>query len=395
MHSPLDETAPKKLAIYGSTGSIGTQTLEVLKLFPRKFHVVGLTALKNESLLKKQIKQCTKWNEKIAPQFSLGKDPDLSLMDEADIVINALPGFDGLRVSVAALQKGKVLLSANKESLAIAGKELRKLAHENGATIYPLDSEASAIWQLMHEQGLEWTKWTANHFNPNRSVRPEEAAKEIESITLTCSGGPFFGKTAEDLKDVTVKEALNHPTWKMGPKVSLDSATLMNKVLEVFEVHNLFDIPLPSIKITIHRQSHAHSMIHMKSGATKMHISQNDMKLFISYALHYPSQPLWPDGIQRVKKSDLTFEEPDAQTFRPLQWLHYHRGNPNLPIVLNAMNDEASKRFLSGNLRFLEIYDFIELGLDKWLYEKPPTNLDELIAFHEEVATWAQGLSLS
>lgn len=344
----------KHIVIFGSTGSIGQQTLDVLRAFPNDFKVAGLVFSKNETLSQKQ-----------AIEFSAPRYQGLAQKDEliaaADIVVNALPGFTGLEVSLAAVRAGKTLLSANKESLAIAGKWLREAAANTGAQIFPLDSEASAIWQLMHEYG----------------------ADKISSVTLTCSGGPFRGR--KDLSGVTVEEALAHPTWKMGQKVSIDSATLINKILEIYEVHNLFDIPLRDIHITIHPQSLVHSMIHTKTGATKMHITQNDMRLFISYALHYPNQPECPWPIERARKSELSFDQPDRETFRSLQWFDLHKGNPNFPIVLNALNDIAVSRFLKGEIRFAEIYSFIEQGLDRYLWRKPADSLAEMLAFHEEI----------
>lgn len=344
----------KKVAIFGSTGSIGTQTLEVLRAFPNDFKLVGITGLTNKTLLQKQ-----------AEEFKTSARADLSTMNEyiheADIIVNALPGFTGLDVSLAAVRAGKTLLSANKESLAIAGRWLRAEAEKTGAQIFPLDSEASAIWQLMHEYGSD----------------------KISSVTLTCSGGPFRGR--KNLENITVEEALAHPTWKMGKKVSIDSATLINKILEIYEVHNLFDIPLKDIHVTIHPQSIVHSMIHTKSGATKMHITQNDMKLFISYALHYPVQPVCPWPIVRTRKSELSFDQPDAETFRSLQWFNLHKGNPNFPIVLNALNDLAVARFLAGESSFLGIYEFIEAGLEKWLWEVPAATLEEMISLTQRI----------
>lgn len=347
----------KKIAIFGSTGSIGRQTLEVLAAFPGEFEVVGLTAKTNIDLLKKQAAPL------LARTF-LSPNPDQikALVAKADYIVNGVPGFDGLAVSLATVRAGKTLLSANKESLAVAGRYLRAEAAKTGAQIFPLDSEASAIWQLMQQYGQE----------------------NIASVTLTCSGGPFRG--LKNLEKVTVADALAHPTWKMGPKVSVDSATLINKVLEVYEVHNLFDIPLKNIHITIHPQSIVHSMIHTKTGATKMHITQNDMRLFISYALHYPDQPVCPWPIERTRKSELTFDQPDLKTFRPLAWLEKHKGNPNFPIVLNALNDHAVAEFLAGRLSFLGIYDFIEAGLDRYLWETPPQNLEDTLKFHERIA---------
>lgn len=351
----------KTLALFGSTGSIGKQALEVLRAFSGEFEVVGMTAMKNKELLEEQARE-------FSATAHLAPTPEqiATLVAQADFIINAVPGFDGLAISLATVrasmpERPKVLLSANKESLAIAGKFLRAEAQRTGAEIRPLDSEASAIWQLMNEH------------------------EDISSVTLTCSGGPFRGKTRDELASVTVEQALAHPTWKMGPKVSVDSATLINKVLEVYEVHNLFDIPLSNIHVTIHPQSLVHSMVHTKTGATKMHITQNDMRLFISYALHYPEQPESPWPIERARRSEMKFEDPDPETFRSLKWLKLHGGNPNFPIVLNAMNDLAVSKFLRGELSFLGIYDFIEKGLDQFLYETPPQTLDELLAYHERI----------
>lgn len=353
---------PKKVAIFGSTGSIGTQTLEVLRAFPGEFEVVGLTAYSNAVLLQEQGKSLHHEGALPGQRFLKPNASEVkSLVNTADFIVNALPGFAGLDVSLAAVRAGKTLLSANKESLAIAGKWLRAEAEKTGAQIFPLDSEASAIWQLMHEYGSD----------------------KISSVTLTCSGGPFRGR--KNLENITVEEALAHPTWKMGKKVSIDSATLINKILEIYEVHNLFDIPLKDIHITIHPQSIVHSMIHTKTGATKMHITQNDMKLFISYALHYPTQPVCPWPIVRTRKSELSFDQPDAETFRSLQWFHLHKGNPNFPIVLNALNDLAVARFLVGEISFLGIYEFIEAGLEKWLWEVPAATLDEMISLTEQI----------
>ena len=369
----------QKIAIFGSTGSIGTQTLEVLRAFAGEFEVVGLTALKNTELLAEQATEFLNKNglsklkngaKSLHVQTFQGAilapipTQIENLIEQADYVVNAVPGFDGLAISLAAVRAGKTLLSANKESLAIAGRYLRAEAAKTGAKIFPLDSEASAIWQLLAEHDSE----------------------KISSVTLTCSGGPFRGRTAAELARVTIEEALAHPTWKMGPKVSIDSATLINKILEIYEVHNLFDIPLKNIHVTLHPQSIVHSMIHTKTGATKMHITQNDMKLFISYALHFPAQPVCPWPILRAKKSELTFDQPDSATFRPLQWFELHKGNPNFPIALNALNDFAVAEFLAGRLSFLGIYDFIEAGLEQFLWETPPRTLEETIAFHERVA---------
>ncbi len=348
----------KKLAIFGSTGSIGKQSLEVVP--HGDFKVVALSAFSKSELLSEQ-------GSKFGAKTFLGKlssEKIHEIISDADYVINAVPGFEGLNVSVQALKAGKVLLSANKESLAIAGKYLKQIAKENAAEIRPLDSEAFATWQLLNKHGFE----------------------NLNSVTLTCSGGPFYGKKISELSEVSVEEALNHPTWKMGPKVSLDSATLINKVFEVFEISNLFDISPSAINIVIHRQSLVHGIIHTKTGATKMQINKNDMRLPIFYALTHPETPKspWPYYAD-ARKSELGFDKPDAETFRSIKWLELHRGNPNFPIVLNALNDIATRKFLNGEIKFLEIYEFIESGFEKFLWEVPPGNLDELIAFHNRI----------
>lgn len=362
----------KKIVIFGSTGSIGQQTLDVLRAFPGEFEVMGLTAHKNEELLKNQAAEFLK---SVPGHIFLSPTPEEidELVQEADTIVNALPGFAGLEVSLAAVRAGKTLLSANKESLAIAGKWLREEADKTEAQIFPLDSEASAIWQLLTEGEL----------NKKKSGHRKSGKYEISSITLTCSGGPFRGR--KNLQDITVEQALAHPTWKMGKKVSIDSATLINKILEIYEVHNLFDIPLRDIHIVIHPQSLVHSMVHTKTGATKMHITQNDMRLFISYALHFPAQPVCPWPILRARKSELSFDQPDKETFRSLQWFDLHKGNPNFPIVLNALNDLAVEKFLNKEISFVGIYDFIEAGLKQWLWELPPTSLEDMIAFHKRI----------
>lgn len=380
----------KKIAIFGSTGSIGRQTLEVLRALPGEFEVVGLTAKNNIDLLTEQAESLRAQNLHVQTFLNPDSSQIRELMTSADYVVNAVPGFDGLAISLATVRAGKTLLSANKESLAIAGRYLRAEAQKTSAEIRPLDSEASAIWQLLGQAELHSAKWNSKKNVTGSDTLPKK--HQISSVTLTCSGGPFYGKTTEELHHVTVQEALAHPTWKMGPKVSVDSATLINKVLEVYEVHHLFDIPLRNIHIVIHPQSLVHSMIHTKTGATKMHLTQNDMRLFISYALHYPKQPVCPWPIRRARKSGLSFEQPDASTFRSLNWLNLHRGNPNFPIVLNALNDHAVSHFLRGERSFLGIYDFIENGLARFLWETPPDSLEKTIRFHHRVSAYASDL---
>lgn len=349
----------KKIAIFGSTGSIGGQSLQVIEQFPEDFKIVCLTAEKNKKLLEEQ--SC-----KFLSKKYLGKlDEHIidRIVNSADIIINAVPGFDGLFISIQALKNAKILLAANKESFVVAGKYLRDMATMYGAEIRPIDSEASAIWQLSNEYG-------------------ENA---ISSITITCSGGPFFGKKTEELANISIEEALNHPTWKMGPKISVDSATLINKVFEVIELSNIFSIDLSKINIVVHRQSFIHGMIHTKTGATKMHIAPNNMTGIISHALFYPDKNKYKIDFKPMKRSDISFDQPDEVTFRSLQWLKLHKGNPLFPVVLNALNEIAVRKFLNREMKFLEIYDFIERGFEKYLWKKPPIDIVELINFHKEI----------
>ncbi|MFA5855288.1 MAG: 1-deoxy-D-xylulose-5-phosphate reductoisomerase [Candidatus Gracilibacteria bacterium] len=348
-----DKLQRKPVAIFGATGSIGRQSLEVIEAFPGRFKVTALTGLTNEFLLKEQAKRHH-------AKAYMGLSKMREIISGADYIINAIPGFAGLEISSETLHMGKTLLPANKESLAIGGRWLKEIARANGGRIYPLDSEASAVWQLIDEHGVD----------------------NVDSVDLTCSGGPFFGKTAADLAHITVEDALAHPTWKMGPKVSVDSATLINKLLEVYEVHNLFGIPLTKINILIHRESLAHGIVHLHSGARRVHAFQPDMRLFISYALNYPQQPISPWKIKRCRKSDLKFLKPDTTTFRPISWLRLHKENPNFPIILNAANDVAVSEFLAGRLPFLGIYDLIEKALEKFLWLPPPASFKEMVEFH-------------
>lgn len=349
----------KNIAIFGSTGSIGKQSLQVIEKFPEDFKVIYLTAEKNKNLLEEQ-------SYKFLSKKYLGKLNEYvidEIVRSADIIINAVPGFDGLFVSISALKNAKILLAANKESFVVAGKYLRNIAAASGAEIRPIDSEASAIWQLSNEYG-------------------ENA---VSSITITCSGGPFFGKKAEELVSVSVDEALNHPTWKMGPKISVDSATLINKVFEVIELSSIFNIDLSKINIVVHRQSFVHGMIHTKTGATKMHIAPNHMTGIISHALFYPDENKFKIDFKPMKRSEVSFHQPDEDTFRSLKWLKLHKGNPLFPVVLNALNEVAVRKFLNHEIKFMEIYDFIERGFEKYLWKKPPTDILELINFHKEI----------
>lgn len=350
-----------RIVLFGATGSMGTQSLDVLRHNRERFQLVALTAHSQAEKAAEFAKEfsaesfCGELNEK---QIQ-------NLVQHVDMIINALPGFKGLQVSVMALKAGKILLSANKESLSIAGKHLRAIAAENGGEIRPLDSEASALWELIHEHGRE----------------------KLKAVTLTCSGGPFYGKKREELLAVSRVETLNHPTWKMGPKVTVDSATLVNKVLEVYEVHHLFDIPLSDIHIVIHRQSYVHGILHTLTGGTRMRVGPRDMRLPIAHALYYPEASLFRSKESLPRKSDLTFDQPDVETFRPLAWLKQHKGNPNFPIALNALNDLAVQWFLDDKISFIEIWDFIEAELPRWIYEIPPKNLDEVIHFHQTITS--------
>uniref|UniRef100_A0A832DNZ5 1-deoxy-D-xylulose 5-phosphate reductoisomerase n=1 Tax=Ignavibacterium album TaxID=591197 RepID=A0A832DNZ5_9BACT len=352
----------KKVLILGSTGSIGVNALNVIRKFPDRFSVAGLTVNSNISVLSEQIKEFN-------PQFVVIKDKNKAkelseivnqnveiissenaLVEAAqkydyDILIGAIVGFAGLTPTIEAIKRGKRIALANKETLVVAGEIVTRLVAENGAEIIPVDSEHSAIYQCLVGENLN----------------------EVEKLILTASGGPFLNKEKSFFDNATVNEALNHPNWKMGSKITIDSATMMNKGLEVIEAHWLFGLPVEKIDVVIHPQSIIHSMVQFVDGSIKAQMGLPDMKLPIQYALTFPER--LSNNFERTNLpliNNLTFFEPDFDKFECLKlaYLALQTGG-TAPCILNAANEIAVDKFLKGFIRFSEIPKLINKALDK------------------------------
>jgi 1-deoxy-D-xylulose-5-phosphate reductoisomerase len=350
------------VAIMGSTGSIGTQTLEIIQDHPDKFEVVALGAAKSVELL---VEQATKHKpqvvaisdpslekelrQKLPSQIDVISGPEAlgNASSMSDVVINGVVGFAGLPITLSALKAGKRLGLANKESLIAAGPLIQNFRSTEGAELIPVDSEHCAIHQCL---GLNSTQ------------------ENVKRIVLTASGGPFRGFSAEQLLSVSIEDALSHPTWNMGPKVTVDSSTLMNKGLEVIEAHELFGISYEDIDVVIHPQSIVHSMVTFSDGATLAQMSNPDMRLCIAYALTYPDRINNPFGeIDWSQIIDLNFEPPDQLAF-PCLNIAYEAGKQKgtAPAWLNAANEEAVSAFLSGQLPWKGIPEVISATLQQW-----------------------------
>jgi Dxr: 1-deoxy-D-xylulose 5-phosphate reductoisomerase len=347
----------KKIAILGSTGSIGTQTLEVVRE-NKDIEVLGLAAGKNIELLEQQIREfhpvCVAvWSEGKAEELKVKiADTDtrvvtgmeglieIATLEKAEILVTAIVGMIGLRPTIAAIQAGKDIALANKETMVTAGHLIMPMAKEYNVRILPVDSEHSAIFQSL--QG--------NKGNP------------IHKILLTASGGPFRGKKEEDLLNICVEDALKHPNWSMGQKITIDSSTMVNKGLEVIEAKWLFDVNVDQIQVVVQPQSVIHSMVEYEDGAVMAQLGTPDMKLPIQYALYYPERRYLPgDRLDFWKMGKLDFEKPDMETFYGLT-LAYKAGREggSLPTVLNAANELAVSKFLKREVKYLEIMEIIE-----------------------------------
>lgn len=363
-------TQRKRIAILGSTGSIGTQALEVIGLHEEHFQVEVLTANQNADLL---IQQAARFR----PNAVVIADPDLAApvkssleplhikvysgeaavasiveMGTIDLVVTALVGYSGLLPTLRAIEAGKTIALANKETLVVAGDLVTRLARERGVNILPVDSEHSAIFQCI----------IGEFHNP------------IEKVILTASGGPFRGKTREELAGVTCAEALRHPNWNMGSKVTIDSATLMNKGLEAIEAKWLFGLQPSQVEVVVHPQSIIHSMVQFEDGSIKAQMGVPDMRLPIQFALAYPTR-LKADfpRFDIARYPSLTFERPDTKTFRnlALAFEALNRGG-NMPCVLNAANEVAVRSFLEQKIGFLRMPEVVEQCLTKMDYIKNP-----------------------
>ncbi len=348
----------KELILLGSTGSIGTQALEVVR--QNGWRVTALAAGRNVDLLEQQAREfhpqtVAVFDEQAAADLKIRlKDTAVRVLSGIDgvceaaagqggLVLNAIVGIAGLRPTLAALSAGKTLALANKETMVTGGELVNRLADEKGLSILPVDSEHSAIFQSL--QGV-----------------PKGA---LHKILLTASGGPFYGKKAEDLKTVTAADALKHPNWSMGAKITVDSATLMNKGLEVIEAVHLFRVPVEQIEVLVHRQSILHSAVELSDGAVLAQLGTPDMRLPIQYALTYPERgPVNGARLDLFQVGNLTFERADTETFRclPLCMEAIRRGGL-YPTAVNGANEEAVRLFLSGKITFLQIADLVEAAL--------------------------------
>lgn len=383
------EEKKKQIAILGSTGSIGTQALEVISEHSNLFEVEVLTANNNSKLLIEQaikfkpntvvIANEEKYKEVDEALFKLGikvfaGQQSLEEVVEAeniDVVLTALVGYSGLKPTIRAIKAKKTIALANKETLVVAGDLITKLCLENGVRIYPVDSEHSAIFQCL----------VGETYNP------------IEKIYLTASGGPFRGRLRNDLLNITKAQALKHPNWEMGAKITIDSASLMNKGLEVIEAKWLFDLKAEQIDVVVHPQSIIHSAVQFEDGSIKAQLGVPDMKLPIQYALGFPER--LKNTFKRFSFMDypnLTFEKPDLETFRNLQ-LAYNAMEKagNMPCILNAANEIAVAAFLKDKIGFLNMSDLIADCMEKITFVSNPT-LEDYVATNKETRILANEL---
>ena len=370
----------KRLGILGSTGSIGTQTMDIVDEHPDELKVVSVAALRNVSLMEQQIRKyrpkiAALYDEKAAKDLKIKvNDTDtrvLSGMDgimeaasvDSDITVGAMVGMIGIRPVLAAIKAGHDIALANKETLVTAGHIITREARDRKVRILPVDSEHSAIFQSMNGE---------SHSN-------------VEKILLTASGGPFRGKSREELKDMTAEEALKHPNWDMGPKVTIDSSTLVNKGLEVMEARWLFDVDYDHIEVLIHPQSIVHSAVQYEDGAVIAELGVPDMHLPIQYALFYPERrSLGMERLDLFKVRELTFERPDLETFRGLELaLKAARAGGTMPTVFNAANEEAVKLFLNGKIKYFGITEIIEKAMEEHSLVEDP-DMDQIFECERE-----------
>lgn len=365
----------RRVAVAGSTGSIGTQTLEVVRAAPGTFRVSALAAGSNVPLIVEQalefrpdivvVSDAAAREQVAAAVPGITVSGDLTdVVGHADVVVNGVMGFAGLPVTMETLRAGKVLGLANKESLIAAGPVVQPLRSTPGAELIPVDSEHCAVHQ---------------------ALRSGNGAQEVARVVLTASGGPFRGRTAESLATVTRDEALSHPTWKMGPKITVDSSTLMNKGLEVIEAHELFGTPFERIDVVVHPQSVVHSMVEFTDGSTVAQLSMPDMRLPIGYALGWPGRIDVPYGrIDWSTLGSLDFEAPDRATFRCLD-LAYDAGRAGgtAPAVLSAANEVAVQAFLDGLIPWPRIAAVVETAMSRHV-PSAPRDLHDVLAADAE-----------
>ena len=370
----------KNIAILGSTGSIGTQTLEIVRENP-DLAVKGLAAGTNVALMEKQIREflpetAVMWTEEAAQELRArvkdlpvrilcGMDGllELAAMEGYEILVTAVVGMIGIRPTIAAIESGKTIALANKETLVTAGHLIMPLAEKHGVSILPVDSEHSAIFQSLNG----------------------EDRNRLSRILLTASGGPFRGKSRAELAGMRVEDALKHPNWSMGKKITVDSATLVNKALEVMEARWLFGVGLDQIQVVVHPQSIIHSAVEYVDGAVIAQLGLPDMKLPIQYALFYPDRrPMKGDKLDLFAAGSLTFERPDTETFRGLALgLRAAREGGSMPTVFNAANERAVSLFLNRKIGFLDIAELIEACMEHHRRVEDP-DVDEILAAEAE-----------
>ncbi|NSK43864.1 1-deoxy-D-xylulose-5-phosphate reductoisomerase [Blautia luti] len=376
----------KNIAILGSTGSIGTQTLDVARK-NEDLRVVAVSAGKSVEKLEEQIREfhpllAAIWDEKAARDLKTRiADTDtkvvsgmeglleLASMPESDILVTAIVGMIGIRPTMEGIRAGKDIALANKETLVTAGHLIMPMAKEYGVSILPVDSEHSAIFQAIHGEENE----------------------EIHKLLITASGGPFRGRTTEELRNVTVADTLKHPNWVMGRKITVDSATLVNKGLEVMEAKWLFDMDLDHIQVVVQPQSIIHSMVEFKDGAIMAQLGTPDMRLPIQYALYYPHRRyLDGDRLDFTKLREITFEVPDMETFRGLPMaIQASREGGSMPTVFNAANELAVKKFLEEKIGFLDIYEIIAQSMERHKKIAHP-DLDEILSVEQDTYQWIE-----
>lgn len=376
----------KKIAILGSTGSIGTQTLEVIRE-NKDIEVTGLAAGTNVDLLEKQIREfqpklVAMWTEEKAKELkSRIRDLDVKVvsgmdglleiatMEESEILVTAIVGMIGIRPTIAAIKAGKDIALANKETLVTAGHIIMPLAKECGVKILPVDSEHSAVFQAIHGEKKE----------------------QIHKLLITASGGPFRGRKTAELRKVTLEDTLKHPNWVMGQKITVDSATLVNKGLEVMEARWLFDVDLDHIQVVVQPQSIIHSMVEFEDGAVIAQLGTPDMRLPIQYALCYPDRRyLAGDRLDFRTLKQITFEEPDMETFQGLPMaIEAARKGGSMPTVFNAANELAVKKFLQRKIGFLDIYDIIGQSMERHTLVREP-DLDQILEIEKETYQWIE-----
>lgn len=376
----------KKIAILGSTGSIGTQTLDVVRA-NKDIEVLGISAGRNIEKLEEQIREFSPklaavWDEKAAEDLAQkiqdtdtkvvsGMDGllELAAMPGTEILVTAIVGMLGIRPTIEAIRAGKDIALANKETLVTAGHLIMPMAKEYGVKILPVDSEHSAIFQALNG----------------------EDSKEIHKLLITASGGPFRGRKRDDLEKVTLEDTLKHPNWVMGQKITVDSATLVNKGLEVMEAKWLFGVDLDHIQVVVQPQSVIHSMVEFEDGGIIAQLGTPDMRLPIQYALYYPNRRyLAGDRLDFAKLGQITFEEPDMETFLGLPMaIRASREGGSMPTVFNAANELAVKKFLHREIGFLDIYDIIGQAMERHKKIEYP-KLEDILAVENETYQWIE-----